>query len=125
MTEKLAKVPPEKISNSPRNSLWEKRALNFTRFTPGTGIWAKILKTRKITAVKIILRRSSGVLNARVMDLRYLFILLCRWLFVPWFPGRLSYRGRCHARGPSVCRFCLFVWEDSLNRSYAPFFKFL
>src|SRR5579885_426104 len=60
MIEKFAKVPPEKISRSPRSWFPANKFFNCAVSTPATGTCAKIRKTRKIPKVKRIFFRTSG-----------------------------------------------------------------
>lgn len=70
MTEKLASVPPEKISNKPKNWLEEKSVLRLATFTPATGIWAKRRKMMKMTAVKRIFLRIPSTWKLRLKIVR-------------------------------------------------------
>jgi len=59
--EKLAKVPPEKISKRDKSWFWEKKLRSNSKFTPGTGTWAINLNRIRTPSVNKILLRSKGV----------------------------------------------------------------
>lgn len=52
ITEKLTRVPPEKISRSDRNSFWLNNAFSLIKSIEGTGRKAKTLNIKKINNVK-------------------------------------------------------------------------
>jgi len=77
-TEKLAKVPPEKISKSDRRGLPEKSAVSVVLSIPEAGMWAHNLKTTRIIAEMIIFLLTDGVFQTLLKNCKVKLNILLR-----------------------------------------------
>ena len=73
--EKLDMAPPERILSIPNNSLRENMSFKLATSTPGTGMWAAILKiiSIAITNSKLFLKSLIWIIFLNFCHILYLF----------------------------------------------------